>query len=103
MLKNIVLGVLVVAAAGLYIYLNQQNSQAVADAAASRKAIAEARAHAQAMATTQAAAKSTFQAMILSDFNKCKAEAATKKNAKDREAAEAACKSTYDTRLAQGT
>lgn len=100
--KNIVLVVLAVAAAGLYFYLNQMNQQALEDAAASRKAVAQARAHASALAATQAAAKSTFQSMVLSDFNKCQAEATKKKNAKAREAAEAACKSSYDSRLTQG-
>jgi hypothetical protein len=129
MVKKIIAVVLILVTAGAWIYLDQLNKQAIRDAKAARVAMQQAREQAKARAEAQAAAKAKLEALVLADLNNCKAEAEKAKNdfltqhmkpsrrkrgefvipqsaideaTKTQQAAEAACQSTYDTRIAQG-
>ncbi len=124
MVKKIVALVLIVAAAGTWFYLDQLNKQALEEAAKARQDVERARAQAKMRADAKAKVESEAQATLTS----CKADAEKAKNdyltqhqqpvrrkpgqftipqdaqdeaAKAFDAANAACQSAYDQRLAQ--
>jgi predicted RNase H-related nuclease YkuK (DUF458 family) len=130
MLKKIVAVVLIVLAGGTWIYLDYLNKQEIKAAEEMRQAMMQARAQAMARAKAVEEAKAKFEATIQADLASCKAAAektktdfleANKKPVRRKpgqftvpqaaqdeadkalEAANAACQSTYDTRLKSGS
>jgi hypothetical protein len=130
MLKKIVAVVLIALAAGTWGYLDYLNKQELQAAEEMRVAMAQARAQALARAKAAAEAKAKFETTILADLTACKAtaekakedfltqnqkpvrrkpgqftipQAAMDEAAKTLETANAACQSTYDTRLRTGS
>ncbi|MBI5007330.1 MAG: hypothetical protein HZB95_09450 [Nitrosomonadales bacterium] len=130
MVKKIVAALLIVIAGGAWGYLDYMNKQEIKAAEEMRQAMAEARAQALAREKAAAEAKAKFEAMILAELTACKQTAekaktdfleANKKPVKRKpgqftvpaaiqeeanktvEAANAACQSAYDTRLASGS
>lgn len=130
MVKKIVAALLIVIAGGTWGYLDYMNKQEIKAAEEMRQAMAEARAQAMARERAAAEAKAKFEAMIMAELTACKETAekakadfleANKKPVKRKpgqfsvpaaiqeeanktsEAANAACQSTYDTRLASGS
>lgn len=130
MVKKIVAVVLIVLAAGTWGYLDYLNKQELKAAEEMRVAMAQARAQAMARAKAAAEARAKFEATILADLTACKATAEQAKEdfltknqkpvrhkpgqftippavmdeaAKTLETANAACQSTYDTRLHNGS
>jgi hypothetical protein len=126
MVKKIVAVVLILAASGLWVYLDYQNKQEQLAAAEMRKAMDLMRAQAQA----RAAAKAKFEGQILADMTTCKAtaekakedfltahqqpvrrkpgqftipQAATDEAAKTLETANAACQTAYEAHLKSGS
>ncbi len=126
MIKKVVFLVLIVLSAGAWLYLDYMNKQEQAAAEEMRRAVEQARLQAK----MRAEAKAKFEAQILADLNNCKADAEKAKNdfltqhqqpvrrkpgqftipqaamdeaAKTQEAANAACQSAYNARLAQGS
>ncbi len=130
MVKKVIAVVLIVLSAGGWIYLDYQNKQELQAAEDLRRSLEQARAQALARAKAQAEAKAKFEALIMADLTTCKAtaekakedfleankkpvkrkrgqfavpQAAQDEAAKNLEAANAACQSTYDTRLKSGS
>jgi hypothetical protein len=130
MLKKIVAIVLIVLAAGTWGYLDYLNKQQIQEAEELRRSMEQARAQALARAQAAAEAKAKFEATILADLTICKATAektkedfleankkpmrrkpgqftvpaaAQEQADKTLEAANAACQTSYDTRLKSGS
>ncbi len=130
MVKKVVAVVLIVLSAGAWFYLDYLNKQELKAAEELRQAMAQARAQAMAKAKALAEARAKFEAQIAADLTACKAtaekakedfleankkpvprkkgqfavpQAAQDEAAKNLEAANAACQSTYDTRLKSGS
>ncbi len=130
MVKKIVAVVLIVVTGGAWFYLDYRNKQEIQEAEELRRAMEQARAQALALAKSMAEAKAKFEAQILADLTACKTaaeqakqdfldqnkkpvrrkpgqftipQAALDEAAKTQEAANAACQSTYDSRLKTGS
>ena len=130
MLKKLVAAVLIVLAAGTWGYLDYLNKQEIKAAEELRAAMAQARAQAMERAKAIAEARAKLETILLADLTTCKAAAeqakadfvfqnqkpvrrkpgqftlspaAADEAAKMLESANAACQSTYDTRLASGS
>ena len=130
MVKKVIAVVLIVLAAGGWFYLDYRNKQELQAAEDLRRSLEQAREQALARAKAQAEAKAKFEAQIMADLTTCKAtaekakedfleankkpvkrkrgqfavpQAAQDEAAKNLEAANAACQSTYDTRLKNGS
>ncbi|MBI4808186.1 MAG: hypothetical protein HY799_04495 [Nitrosomonadales bacterium] len=130
MVKKIVALVLIVVAGGGWFYLDYMNKQEIKAAEELRQAMAQAKAQAMAREKAIAEAKAQFEALILAELTTCKTTAekvkedfleANKKPVRRKpgqftvpaavqeeanktlEAANAACQTTHDTRLASGS
>ena len=126
MLKKIIAVVLILATSGAWVYLDYQNKQELMAAEEMRKAMDQMRAQAQA----RAAIKAKFETQILADLTTCKATATKAKEdfltahqqpvrrkpgqftiakvvsdeaENTLQAANAACQTTYDTRMKSGS
>lgn len=129
MVKKIVALLLILATSGGWFYLDYQNKLEIQAAEELRQAMIEARAQAAAREKAAIEAKANFEATIMAELTACKESAATAKsnfleaNKKPikrkpgqftvppaiqteadltQESANAACQTTYDSRLASG-
>ncbi|HLP99062.1 MAG TPA: hypothetical protein VK149_11495 [Sideroxyarcus sp.] len=130
MVKKIAAVVLILLTGGTWFYLDYLNKQEILAAEQSRQAMEQARAQAKARAEALAAARAKFEADIATELTACKATAEQAKTdyvtqhqvpvrkkpgqftipkavadeaTKMLETANAACQTTYDTRLANGS
>ncbi len=130
MIKKVVAVVLIILAGGGWLYVDYLNKQQLKEAEELRRSIEQARAQALARAKAVAEAKAKFEAQMLADLGTCKAaaekakeeflaqnqkpvrrkpgkftipQAALDEAAKALEAANAACQTTYETRLKNGS
>lgn len=130
MIKKVVAVVLIVLTGGGWLYVDYLNKQQIMEAEELRRSIEQARAQALAHAKALAEAKAKFEAQMLADLTDCKAaaekakeefltqnqkpvrrkpgkftipQAALDEAAKTLEAANAACQTTYDTRVKNGS
>jgi hypothetical protein len=130
MLKKIVAAVLIVLSSGTWVYLDYLNKQEIQAAEELRQSMIQARAQAMARAKAAAEAKAKFEAGLLADLTTCKASAEKTKEDfltqnqkpvrrkpgqftvsaavqaeadKTQETANAACQTTYDTRIKNGS
>lgn len=126
MIKKIIAVVLILLAGGTWFYLDYLNKQELLAAEQAHQAVEQARAQAKA----RAEARGKFEAQILADLNNCRtsaekarddfltlnrkpvrrkpgqftlSQAALDEAEKTLEAATAACRAAYDTRLQQGS